>query len=139
MDAGLRNWAIAIFGVLALTGYAWLTLHFGFAVPGEFGVAPHPAEAPLLTVHGIAALLATFLFGWIASAHIAVNWTPRRRRTSGLWLASLIAALALTGLANYYVTAGPWHDRTAVAHEVAGVVILLPALIHWFKRERKPA
>src|SRR5689334_11355747 len=117
MNPALRRALYTVFGLLWLSGCAWLVLHYFFRTDGEFGPAPHPWEPGVLTVHGIVAMLALFLFGWVSSGHIGDNWRPRLRRASGVWLTSLLAALVLTGIANLYVAAGAWHEGSALVHE----------------------
>jgi len=53
--------------ILWLTGCGWLVAHFFFQQPNEFGIGPSAWEAPLLRVHGIAAVIGVFLFGWLVS------------------------------------------------------------------------
>src|SRR5256885_13329221 len=127
MSAWLRRSLYSGFGLLWLTGGAWLTLHLFFPTTTEFGPAPHPWEPRLMVVHGIVALVVVFLFGWISGTHIGENWRPRLRRTSGIWLTALIALLSISGLANYYLTSETARSGTAAVHEILGVASLLPA------------
>jgi heme A synthase len=137
MSPGLRRALYAAFGLLWLSGSAWLVLHYLFRTEGEFGPAPHPWEPGVLTVHGIVAMLALFLFGWVSGGHIGDNWRPRLRRASGVWLTSLLGALVLTGIANYYLVDGGWHEGSALVHEIIGVAVLLPLAWHFFKPRRR--
>ena len=42
MSPALRRALYAAFGLLWLTGCAWLVLHYFFRTAGEFGPTPHP-------------------------------------------------------------------------------------------------
>jgi hypothetical protein len=140
MSPALRRALYAAFGLLWLTGCAWLVLHYFFRTSGEFGPTPHPWEPGVLTVHGIVAMLALFLFGWVSGGHIGPNWRPRLRRTSGIWLTSLLGALVITGIANIYAPEGALHANSTLVHEVLGAAIALPLVWHFFKsRRRTPA
>ena len=146
MSPALRRALYAAFGLLWLTGSLWLVLHFFFRTPGEFGPAPHPWEPGVLTVHGIVAMLALFLFGWVSGGHIGANWRPRRmlfdvsylgNRTSGIWLTSLLGVLVITGIANIYAPEGVLHANSTLVHEIIGVAIALPLVWHFFKPRKR--
>ena len=137
MSPGLRRALYAAFGLLWFTGCTWLVLHYLFRIESEFGPAPHPWEPGVLTVHGIVAMLALFLFGWVSGGHIGDNWRPRPRRASGVWLTSLLGLLVVTGIANYYLADGSWHEGSALVHEIIGVAVLLPLAWHFFKPRRR--
>jgi len=139
MSAWLRRSLYSNLGLLWLTGCTWLVLHFFFQSATEFGSAPHPWEPRLLVVHGVLATLAIFFFGWIAGAHISDHWKRGFRRVSGIALLVLIALLALTGLASYYVTSEPLRAGSSLLHETAGAIAFVPALIHWLGKRANGA
>jgi uncharacterized membrane protein AbrB (regulator of aidB expression) len=134
VSAWLRRSLYSSFGLLWLTGSAWLVLHFFFQGVTDFGPAPHPWEPRLVVMHGVLAVVAVFFFGWIAGAHISEHWKRGLRRVSGIALVVLIALLALTGLASYYVTFEPLRHGSSLLHEIAGALALVPALIHWIAK-----
>src|SRR5882672_1907552 len=94
-------------GVLLLvTGVAWLVLHYA---PGAgAGELPHPLEAWMIRLHGLAAFGGLFMLGVIAGSHLPHGWRMSARhrwahqRGSGLTLCLLGAALALSGYLLYY-------------------------------------
>jgi hypothetical protein len=134
MSAGLR-WAIFMtFGALWVSGCHWLVLHYFFTRPSDFGPLQHPWAPLVLRVHGWLAVGSVFLLGWITSRHVNDRWPQMIKRASGLAMASVAAALALTGYALYYTT-DRLHDVAAVAHEVVGATAFLFALTH-FRRHR---
>jgi uncharacterized membrane protein len=127
----LRRSLYSSLGLLWLSGVAWLILHWFFAREAEFGVAPHPWQPKVLVVHGVLAAVATFLFGWIAGSHVGAGWRRGAQRVSGISLIVLLVLLALTGLGSYYLTGDRARDVNALAHEIAGLLALAPALVHW--------
>jgi hypothetical protein len=136
MPTWLRRVLYASLGLLWLSGLAWLVLHLFFARNTEFGTAPHPWQPGILMVHGVLAVLATFLFGWIVGSHVSLNWRRGAQRVSGVALIVLLAVLALTGLGSYYLT---WDGARAVnslVHEGAGLLTIIPALVHWATARR---
>ena len=124
------------FGALWLSGGYWLTLHYFFTQPSDFGPVQNIWAPTMLRVHGWVAVAAVFLLGWITATHVGVLWPYMIKRVSGVAVASAAAILALTGYALYYTT-DQLHDMAGVAHEVLGVVAAFFALIHW--RRHRPA
>jgi hypothetical protein len=50
----------------------------------------------------------------------------------------LLAALALTGLGSYYLTSDAARAINSILHESAGLLTIVPALVHWLARAPKP-
>jgi hypothetical protein len=128
-----------IVGILWLTGCAWLGLDQLFAVRGPFGIVPHPWEPPILLLHGVAAILSMYLFGWVTARHVLRWWSAGLRRVSGSALAALLVILIVSGFALFFLTDERWQHATGVAHEVLGVGIALFAIQHWLFRRREDA
>lgn len=127
-----RRISLALLVALAalwLSGVAWLLLHYVWATPGEFGVIRHPLEAPILLVHGVIAMVALFLLGWFAGRHAGAA-SSGRRVASGWWLTVMTAVLVVAGCAQLFLTNAEWQSATAIVHEVTGVALLLPVLLH---------
>jgi hypothetical protein len=125
-----------VMGALWLTGCWWLILDQFVAQPGPFGVIPHPLEPPLLLLHGIFSIVGTYLLGWITARHILRWWTDGMRRLSGSVLAAMLALLALSGFALFFLTEDEWQHVAALVHEVLGVAVTVFAVQHWFFRGR---
>jgi hypothetical protein len=136
MPTWLRRSLYSSLGFLWLSGLAWLILHWFFARETEFGAAPHPWQPGILLIHGVLALVATFLFGWIAGSHVGFNWRRGLQRISGVTLIVLLAVLALTGLGNYYLTGDAARAANSLVHEGAGLLAIVPALLHWAVAKR---
>ncbi|HYM29363.1 MAG TPA: hypothetical protein VET66_14530 [Steroidobacteraceae bacterium] len=132
MPLTLRLAVYALFGLLWGSGVLWLVLHFGFAQQGPFGALPNPWEPALMRVHGLLAVGAVFLLGWIGGGHVLARWHSGRNRRSGLVLASSGALLIASGYALYYST-GVLHDIASATHEWLGVAVVSVALAHWWR------
>ncbi len=132
MSRPLRAATYAILGLLWLSGCAWLILDGWFARTGPFGAEPHPLQPPLLLAHGVLAIAAAYLLGWISARH-ARHWWPRRwRRASGATFAVLLAALSLSGFALFFLTDDGWRQVAALGHDVLGVVVTAAGVQHGF-------
>jgi len=123
-------WAVAT--LLWVSGAVWLVLHYVFPQPSEFGPLPNPWEAPLMRTHGLIAVGAVFLIGWMTAAHVTARWSSDRNRRSGLALGGTAVLLILSGYALYYTT-GSSHDAAALVHEAVGVISPVAALAHWWR------
>ena len=131
MSAGLRGAVYTVFGVLWVSGAAWLVVHLLFPQQTSFGPAPNPWEPAILRVHGWTATAAMFLLGWISARHIVDRWPLHRRRPSGLLLSALGALLVLSGYALYYTT-DRLHASASMTHEILGAAGILLAVLHWY-------
>jgi hypothetical protein len=132
----LRRALDSIFAVLWISGCAWLVLQLFFRVENEFGATPHPWQPPLLLIHGVAGLFALFVIGWVAGTHVEARWRVNLNRNSGIMLLSLAALLGVSGFASFYLTGESIRAGTATIHEVLGVLVVIPALVHWFGQRR---
>jgi hypothetical protein len=128
----LRATLYAVGALLWASGAVWLVLHYVFPQSTAFGPLPNPWEAPLMRAHGLIAVCAVFLIGWMMAAHVTVRWVSERNRRSGLVLAGAALLLIFSGYALYYTTGSP-HDAAAFAHEAIGVLAPTAALAHWWR------
>jgi hypothetical protein len=130
-----------IVGVLWLSGCGWLYLDQFLELRGPFGAVPHPWQAPLLLIHGVAGVISLYLFGWIGARHILHWWIVGLRRLSGGSLAALFALLVVSGFALFFLSDDAWQHRTVLIHDSIGLAITLFAMQHWFlgRRNRRAA
>jgi len=136
LHPGQRVAVYGLVGVLWLTGAAWLVLHHYFAQLGPLGRAPHPLEPALLLMHGVISILGMYLFGWITARHVLRWWPGRVRRWSGGGLAALLALLAVSGFALFFLSNDDWQRYSSLTHEVLGVLVF--AVPHWcFARDAR--
>ena len=135
MSRALRGAVLSMCALLWLSGALWLVLHLAFAQRNEFGAVPNPWEPSIMRLHGVLAVGAVFLFGWITADHTLERWGSGRNRASGLALAASAVLLVASGYALYY-TVGPVHEVAALTHRWLGALSILAALTHW-RRIRK--
>jgi hypothetical protein len=132
----LRTTLYGVAALLWLSGAVWLVLHYVFPQSTPFGPLPNPWEAPLMRAHGLNAVCAVFLIGWMMAAHVTARWASERNRRSGLVLGGAALLLILSGYALYYTT-GSTHDAAALAHEAIGVLSPIAALAHWWRNRTR--
>ena len=120
------------FAMLWLAGAAVFALKHFFPASTEFGPAPSPAAAQLLVVHGSIAVLVTFLFGWIAAAHVRVMWRVGADCASGLWLLWLVGILIVTGFAGFFLVTDSVREWNGLLHGLLGLALIAPWLVHLF-------
>ncbi|HEY2676980.1 MAG TPA: hypothetical protein VGI65_08405 [Steroidobacteraceae bacterium] len=133
-----RRFAVySIVGALWLSGCLWLYLDQFYAKHGQFGATPHPLESPTLLLHGIAAILSMYLFGWITARHILRWWSGGLRRISGGALTALLIVLVVSGFALFFLIDDELQHGAALIHEVLGLAVTVFAIQHWFFRKRQ--
>jgi hypothetical protein len=133
MPRVLRGAILAVSALLWLSGALWILLHYLFPGQNEFGPLPNSYESPLMRLHGLIAVAAVFLLGWLGASHMLARWSARAGRPSGLWLLGAALTLIVSGYALYYTTGGS-HAVAGVLHEWLGLAALAVALIHWLGR-----
>lgn len=134
MSRRQRFWIYSIVGLLWLTGILWFLLDQFCAKRAEFGVTPHPLEAPLLLSHGVLAILSMYLFGWIVARHVSRWWAARRRRWSGGVLTGFLTVLSVSGFALFFLVDDASQHVAAIIHDVLGLAAAIFAIQHWFFR-----
>ena len=117
-----------------VTGLAWLAVHY--LVGAGHGELPHPAEAWLMRLHGLAAFAALFVLGLLAAGHVPHGWRLGGRhrwagqRGTGVALCTCAAALALSGYLLYYFASEASRPALGWLHAGFGVVMGGVALVH---------
>jgi len=137
MPKRLRNVIFWLMGALWASGCLWLALDQFFSGAGQFGPMPHPWQPTVLLLHGITAIAATYLLGWVTARHVLHWWKVRQRRLSGAMLAAILAALSVSGFALFFLTDDRWQRASAAAHDVLGVFVTVFAIQHWFFANRR--
>lgn len=133
-----RNAVDGVGAMLLLSGLAWLAVHYG--VGAGAGRLPHPAEAWLMRLHGLAAFAALLLLGAIAAAHVPAGWRITSeggwpgRRGSGVVLCTLAGLLVLTGYMLYYFAPEPVRPALGWIHAAAGVGMAVVLGVHRYRR-----
>ncbi|AYB53948.1 hypothetical protein [Ralstonia solanacearum] len=122
-----RRWTVyGVFGVLLLTGLAWLVQHFTDD-GSEGGMA---VLAWSMKLHGAAAMASLYLFGMLWGPHIRNAWVRRRNRAAGAVFGGLTALLVVTGYALYYVNGELPRQCAEVLHWVAGLAVCIALWVH---------
>ncbi|MEC9248459.1 MAG: hypothetical protein VX986_05510 [Pseudomonadota bacterium] len=109
-------------------------------VDGPFGFEKHPAQFPVLMVHGAGAFLLILSFGALLTSHVPAGWRLNRSRYIGLMLITLFSFQIVTAYLLYYVA---WEEgRTVLANLHAAVGFSIPFLLmtHIFigRKNRRP-
>ena len=134
-----HEWSIYIsFGLLVVTGVAWLILDRWVRIEGDFGPQHHPAEHVMLILHGVAAYALLIVAGALIPVHIKVGWSIRRNFVSGVSVGVLLIVMSLTALGLYYLSSEGLRGVASVAHWLVGIVAV-PALIIHVVRGRRGA
>lgn len=114
-----------------LTGAVWLIFKYFVTVTDEFGFDnPHPQQPLWMIAHAAVSLSGLWLFGLLWHHHIARGWENRLRRATGGTLFGLIAWLAVTGCALYYIGNDTLRSWTSLAHWTIGLGTLAVLLLH---------
>jgi hypothetical protein len=129
---------LGLYGVGAVswtTGALWLVFHYFMVRKTDFGPSPHPFEHWWLSLHGLAAFAALWMFGLMWGAHIAGGWKTGRRRITGSLLLLVLAELIGTGYLLYYPPGEGWVPTLSVLHWAVGLAAPLPFVVHrlWAK------
>ena len=138
VEPWLRTMLVATGALLLASGGVWLALHYGAETDG----LPHPLEAWLMRLHGLASLAAFFTLGGLAATHMPLGWrlSSRRRwahqRGSGLALCVLGALLALSAYLLYYFAPEGIRPALGWTHAAAGLAMTVLAIRH-ARRERR--
>lgn len=137
MPGRQRTAIYVVVGGLWASGCLWLFLDQFLARPGAFGPVPHPWQPGVLLLHGIAAILGTYLLGWVTARHVVFWWPGRRRRLSGALLAAFLALLTLSGFALFFVSDDRGQRFASLSHDVLGVGVTVSGIQHWFFARRR--
>ncbi|GGH63810.1 hypothetical protein GCM10010975_30000 [Comamonas phosphati] len=143
----LKSWQYrflyAAVGALALSGAAWLAVHYLWGAGA--GNLPHPLEPWLMRLHGAAGFAGLFMTGVLAAAHVPQGWrmttrNPKLRmrkasqRRTGLVLCFLGLVGILSGYLLYYFA--PENVRAVLgwSHALLGMALALLLPLHGRRR-----
>jgi hypothetical protein len=128
--------------LLAGSGALWLGVHY--SIGAGAGELPHPLEAWLMRLHGLASFAALFMLGVLAAHHVPHGWRLgarhrfARQRSTGLMLCVLGGLLALSGYMLYYFAPEAVRPALGWAHTAFGAAIALLVLSHRRGGARSP-
>jgi hypothetical protein len=126
----------AVGALLWASGASWLLLHYFFQQPSAFGPLPNAWQAPLMRIHGLIAVSAVFLIGWMTASHVTARWSSERNRRSGLALGGTTLVLVFSGYALYYLT-GSAHAGSGFLHQGIGLLSPVAAIAHWWRNRSR--
>ena len=118
------------FGLLLITGIAWLVLDQWVRVSGEFGPEHHPVEHRVLIAHAVGAYAFLVILGAMIPVHIPLGWHQRRNLASGIAVVTVCALLGLTALGLYYIGEDALRGWTSLVHWTVGLAALPALLLH---------
>lgn len=135
-----RRAVYTAFGLLLLSGLAWLGLQHFAQVEGEFGPQPHPLQPLLMTLHGLFSYGFLLVAGALIPVHIRIGWLGHRSRRNGVGLIIVLLALTLSGVAMYYLGGDDARRWTALLHWLVGIIVTFVLAFHvWRGRSTRPA
>jgi len=120
--------------LLLASGALWLGVHY--SIGAGAGELPHPLEAWLMRLHGLAGFAALFMLGVLTAHHIPHGWRLgarhrfARQRDTGLALCTLGGLLAASGYMLYYFAPEAIRPVLGWAHAGFGAAIALLLLTH---------
>lgn len=109
--------ACAISGLLFLLGHEW-------AVGPKFLGGRY-----MLTLHGVSANMAVFLFGTVVIGHVRVGLNVRRQLFSGISNLALLVVLIASSWLLYYGSE-EWRDDTVLIHWCVGIMFVVMLFVH---------
>ena len=124
----------AVLAGLVLSGAVWLVFHHLLA-PAD-ALAPHPAEAWSLRVHGALAMVTLLLLGGLLRQHSLPAWRRGLNRVSGAWMAATMLLLTVTGYLLYYAGSPALREAASWLHWGAGLGVPLLLGLHMLKAGR---
>lgn len=124
-----RRWFYFVFGVLFVSGAAWLALHQWGATETEFGVQQNSVEPWLLRLHGAAAMAALVILGTMIPLHLRRGWRAHRNRGTGIFITSACVVLIGSGYFLYYAGGETLRGIAVYAHDSLGLA--LPGIVIW--------
>lgn len=137
---GLKNTLWVSGALLWLSGVVWCLVHYTVGGGTAEGL-PHPAEAWLLRLHGLAMFIHLPALGAIIAQHHPAGWHMSQRppwhgqRRSGLALAGALAILVLTAYLLYYFGADTVRPAIGWGHAIVGG-LALPGLFGVHQRHK---
>ena len=137
MPRRTRATVYIIIGGLWLSGILWLLLDQFFAQVGPFGPTPNRAEPAVLLIHGVVAIVAMYVLGWISLRHVVRWWQGGLRRVSGASLSTCLVLLIVSGFALFFVSDDRWQRAAALSHDVFGLFVTVFGIQHWFFARRR--
>ena len=132
-----QEWTVYVsFGLLVVTGVAWLLFDTFVRAVGEFGPEHHPAQQWSLIGHGVGAYVFLIVAGAMIPVHVTLGWNTRRNLKTGITLAGTLLLLAVTALGLYYLGDEIARHWVSIVHWGVGLIAVPVLLIHALRGRR---
>lgn len=120
-----------------LSGGTFFALSRWFIIEGDFGPMKHPWQFPVLMLHGAAAFLMIFMFGFILASHVPITWKLKKYRTLGIAVICIISFQIISAYLLYYSSNETIRDIVANCHAAVGLLLPFVLAIHVIHSRRK--
>lgn len=88
------------------------------------------ARAPLIALHGLAAMLMLLALGAVAVLHVRESWRRRSNRWSGAIVATAMTVLVITAFVLYYAGSEALRSVASDLHLLVGIGLPVVLVIH---------
>ena len=135
MSSRHERWLYVVATALLLSGVGWLTSHFFLAGSSlvaafKFDGVPHPSEPWWLRLHGAAMMGFLVVFGALLPGHVVHGLRRRKNKRSGIFMLTVVIALALTGYALYYLGDEATRPWISALHWLIGLGAAVGLVLH---------
>jgi hypothetical protein len=122
---------LAISGILLVPTF--LDLQLLWDIPWRL---PNAQRILVAAIHVIAGFVVFLFIGALWAVHMRRGWRLHRNRISGSTLATLMAALGLTGIGIYYFGGEFSSFASSASHTVLGLVAVGSFAVHFLRCQR---
>lgn len=120
---------------LFISGVAWAWLHH-LDEAGRVSDGWLKWKQPLITIHGLSAMMFVLLLGTLLTGHVRRAWHARKNRGNGVFLLAAVSLLTLSGYALYYLGDESWRSAASQFHLWLGVISPVLLVLHIWSGRR---
>jgi len=132
-----RRTLYSLVSVSWLSGTVFFALSRWFMVEGPFGPMKNPWQFPVLMLHGAAAFLMIFSFGFILASHVPITWKVKKHKVIGLAVISVISFQIISAYFLYYLSNESLRDIVANCHAAVGLSLPIILFVHILQAVKK--
>jgi len=130
VDIRYQWWLFILITVSLISGLAFFALNNWFEIKGEFGFEKHPAQFPILKIHGAAAFLMMMTYGFFLGGHARAGWKVKNRPILGIIVAILPLLLMISGYLLYYIASDLTREIVVYFHVIIGISLPIILILH---------